>query len=156
LREFLNKLFFLAEKKRRWKISRPEYEDSSSSSVVTVRIREHEHVEIHEHGDKKPDDQQHPAVASDFKEDLADMKEKMEELDYEEPMQSSVAEVAQEVKVQLRKRLMKRNEKCSHMNDMQEDKVCFFVIFIIRALFKTYGYAEADPYHVCDQDCSNG
>lgn len=41
----------------------------------------------------------HASAVSDFKEEFSDTKDRMEELDYEEPVQSSIAEVAEEVKV---------------------------------------------------------
>lgn len=84
------------EKKRRWKASDATPTDSS---VITVSVTEHkqeQHIEIHEN-DERPERQS--SLASDYKEELSDTKDKMEELDYEEPMQSSVAEVAEEVKV---------------------------------------------------------
>ncbi|EJW81530.1 SAP domain-containing protein [Wuchereria bancrofti] len=40
----------------------------------------------------------HASAISDFKEELSDTRDRMEELDYEEPVQSSIAEVAEEVK----------------------------------------------------------
>lgn len=90
-------LFILAkittqEKKRRWK---PSGAAHSTSSVITVSVtkRKGEEIEIDEQEDV-PD-----THAADFKEELSDTKDRMEELDYEEPMQSSIAEVAEEVKV---------------------------------------------------------
>ncbi|KAL3997725.1 SAP domain family protein [Acanthocheilonema viteae] len=82
------------EKKRRWKPSEAAH---SANSVVTVSVTKHkeEEIEIDEQEDI-PDT--HASAISDFKEELSDTKDKMEELDYEEPVQSSVAEVAEEVK----------------------------------------------------------
>ncbi|KAK6105154.1 SAP domain family protein [Brugia pahangi] len=83
-----------AEKKRRWK---PSETASSTNNVITISVVKHkeEEIEIDEQEDM-PDT--HTSAISDFKEELSDTKDRMEELDYEEPVQSSVAEVAEEVK----------------------------------------------------------
>ncbi|CAG9529591.1 unnamed protein product [Cercopithifilaria johnstoni] len=84
------------EKKRRW---RPSEAAHSTNSVITVSIAKHkeEEIEIDEQEDMP---ETHASVVSDFKEELSDTKDRMEELDYEEPMQSSIAEVAEEVKAE--------------------------------------------------------
>ncbi|VDN05599.1 unnamed protein product [Thelazia callipaeda] len=80
------------EKKRRWK---PYEATHFPNSVVTVSIgkQKEEGIEIDEEEDRLD-----TQTSIDFKEELSDTKDRMEELDYEEPMQSSVAEVAEEVK----------------------------------------------------------
>ncbi|KAM3722212.1 Apoptotic chromatin condensation inducer in the nucleus [Dirofilaria immitis] len=88
------KMAIAQEKKRRWK---PSASAHSTNSVVTVSVVKHkeEEIEIDEQEDR-PDT--NVSAVSDFKEELSDTRDRMEELDYEEPMQSSIAEVAEEVK----------------------------------------------------------
>uniref|UniRef100_A0A0R3RZT5 SAP domain-containing protein n=1 Tax=Elaeophora elaphi TaxID=1147741 RepID=A0A0R3RZT5_9BILA len=107
------KIDFTQEKKRRWKPSEAEH---STNSIVTVSVTKHkeEEIEIDEQEDM-PDT--HASAVSDFKEELSDTKDRMEELDYEEPMQSSVAEVAEEVKAaeevseRRKERIFERDER---------------------------------------------
>ncbi|VDK75427.1 unnamed protein product [Litomosoides sigmodontis] len=82
------------EKKRRWK---PSEATHSTNSVVTVSVAKHKEEEIEIDEQEVITDTQNSTI-SDFKEELSDTKDRMEELDYEEPMQSSIAEVAEEVK----------------------------------------------------------
>ncbi|VDO82577.1 unnamed protein product [Onchocerca flexuosa] len=88
------KIAIAQEKKRRWKPSETAH---STSSIVTVSVVKHKEEEI-EMDEQEDRCDTHASAVSDFKEELSDTKDRMEELDYEEPMQSSVAEVAEEVK----------------------------------------------------------
>uniref|UniRef100_A0A1I7VZW6 SAP domain-containing protein n=1 Tax=Loa loa TaxID=7209 RepID=A0A1I7VZW6_LOALO len=88
------KVAFTQEKKRRWK---PSETTQSTNSVVKISVVKHkeEEIEIDEQEDTADP---HASAVSDFKEELSETKDRMEELDYEEPVQSSIAEVAEEVK----------------------------------------------------------